>query len=101
MFRPCGENQPTTQRSGRGLERRHSEMSELCRRRQSEEYGACADEMSSPPLTPPRNAGRDKGLRDLTRLNLWLCERRRTLPGPSNRQKMPVLRGFPGHPLWI
>lgn len=44
VFRPCGENQPTTQRSGRGLERRRSEMSELCRRRQSEEYGACADE---------------------------------------------------------
>lgn len=52
-------------------------------------------------ITPPRNAGRDKGLRDLTRLNLWLCERRRRLLGPSNKQKMPVLRGFPGRPLWI
>ena len=57
--------------------------------------------VSSPPPTPPRNAGRDKGLRDLTRLNLWLCERKRRLLGPSNKQKMPVLRGFPGHPLWI
>ena len=38
----------------------------------NEGYGACDDEeqdkaVSSPPLTPPRNAGRDKGLRDLAR----------------------------------
>ena len=79
----CGKNQPTTQRSGRGLERRHSEMSKFspleAETRDMELVPARTEglilvqdksrgSLATPGrVTPPRNAGRDKGLRDFAR----------------------------------